>query len=463
MQLKVANMPLSRLLRPRLLTLTCAPPAARCSRSPLDGQRRCFSVPALVSQDKPTIHDPPRVMQPGQMVEVSSVIRNWWAFPAVGFNSILEVPVYKMESFSAEDDHVVGSVVVPNSIFGQPLRKDLLHKCYWYHRRKLAGYDKQMQMYKWEWPGSNRKYRPQKKGGKGRMGRRKSVGKFDGVHAHALRPKDWGGIKLNKRIIWKSIKVMLSVKYAQGNLKVVDSLNLESHKTKYMVHHLRRLLGRRCKSAMLVHEGHVDVNDNCRWASAHIPSVRRENVEGISVYNLLKYHQLVITEAALAKLIREIQTYPKKHGWGQKFATPDGRPAPVPEKVAGWNNAWIARKERLMSAEFRAKEFFQEQQKWKWSAELRGALKIPRADPLLGFRVKEFLLNPEKPVWDKLESLYADDEPLEDDIDIEEFDELVESLENVSASKQDEEYIDDVSEIQTKPLKALVAAHKLGR
>ena len=35
------------------------------------------------------------VMRPGQMVDVATVVRNWWAFPAVGFNSILEIPVQR--------------------------------------------------------------------------------------------------------------------------------------------------------------------------------------------------------------------------------------------------------------------------------------------------------------------------------------------------------------------------------
>lgn len=420
-------------------------------------QRRNFSAPVVAQLGKPTVHDAPQIMQPGEIVDVATVVRNWWAFPAVGFNSILEMPVHKLEYLSNDAPSVVGSVVVPNSIFGVPLRKDLIHKAYWYHRRKLAGYDNTMQLYKWEWPGSNRKVRTQKKAGKGRMGRRKSVGKFDGVHAHALRPKDWSEIKMGKRIIWKSIKVMLSVKYAQGSITVVDSFNLQSHKTKHMVQHLRRLLGRRCHSALLVHEGHLDINDNCRWACAHIPAVRRENVEGISVYNLMKFHQLVISEAALTKLIKEVQTYPRKRGWGQRFATPDGKPAPVPEKVPGWNKAWIARKERLMNAEFRAKEFFQEQQKWKWSNELRGPLKVPREDPLSRFRVKDFLLSPEKPLWDKLESLYADDEPLEEEPEMDEFDDLIETMENSNQRGEEREsaLIEDAIEIREQSLKAL--------
>eukprot|EP00441_Pelagodinium_beii_P027709 CAMPEP_0197681962 /NCGR_PEP_ID=MMETSP1338-20131121/95755_1 /TAXON_ID=43686 ORGANISM="Pelagodinium beii, Strain RCC1491" /NCGR_SAMPLE_ID=MMETSP1338 /ASSEMBLY_ACC=CAM_ASM_000754 /LENGTH=339 /DNA_ID=CAMNT_0043263375 /DNA_START=32 /DNA_END=1047 /DNA_ORIENTATION=+ len=321
-----------------------------------------------------------------------------------------------------------------------------------------------MQLYKWEWPGANKKFRTQKKSGKGRMGRRKAPGRFDGVHSHALRPRDWGKTKMNKRVVWKALKYMLSVKFAQNSIKVVDSFNLQSHKTKYLVQHLRRLLGRRCHSALLIHEGHLDINDNCRWASAHIPAIRRENVEGVSVYNLLKYHEVVITETALAKLIKEIQTYPRKRGWGQRFATPDGKPAPAPQKVEGWNRAWVEKKERLRNSEFRAREFFQESQKWKWSTETKGPLKVPRTESMTGFRVKDFLLNPEKPVWEKLESLYADDEPLEEDIEEEEFDELVEGLEaglDRSEARQSA-LIEDPKEVSQSGLRQLTAALEHG-
>ena len=68
-------------------------------------------------------------------------------------------------------------------------------------------------------------------------------------------------------------------------------------------------------------------------ASAHIACVHRENVEGVSVYKLLKYHQLIITESALAKLIQEVHGYPAKRGWPQRFATPDG-------DIVIWHRAW---------------------------------------------------------------------------------------------------------------------------
>lgn len=397
------------------------------------------------------------VRRPGETADVATVIRNWWAYPAVGFGASLELPVQKFEVLDAEKTEL-GSVVVPNSIFGLPIRKDLIFKAYWYHRRKLAGYQDTMQLYKWEWPGANRKVRSQKASGKGRMGRRKAPGKFEGSHCHALRPRDWGQRKMNARVLWQAVRCMLSVKFVQNSIKVVDSFNLQSHKTKHLVQHLRRLLGRRCHSALLVHEGHVDVNDNCRWASAHVPAIRRENVEGLSVYNLLKYHQVVITEAALTKLLKEIFLFPRRRAWTQRFATPDQRPAPVPSKVPGWNRAWVEKKERLRNSEFRAREFFQESLKWKWSSELKGPLKVPRTDALSGFRVKDFLLSPEAPAWEKLESLYGDEEPLEEDLDDEEFSELVDNLDALRSRGEARADALERSDVAEKGLRQLAAA-----
>ncbi|CAJ1364142.1 unnamed protein product [Effrenium voratum] len=331
----------------------------------------------------------------------------------------------------------------------------MIYKVYWFHRRKLQGYCDTMQMFKWEWPKPNKKVRSQKKSGKSRMGRRTAPGRFEGSHTHALRPRDWGKTRCPTRIIWQAVKCMLSVKFAQNSIKVVDSFNLQSHKTKHLVQHLRRLLGRKCHSALLIHEGHLDINDNCRWASAHIPAIRRENVEGVSVYNLLKYHEVVITEMALAKLIKEIQVYPRKMNWCQKFATPDGKIAPAPQKVEGWNRAWVEKKEQIRRSEFRAREFFRASLKWKWSSDLKGPLKIPQRDTLAHFRVKDILLNPEKPQWEKLESLYNEEEELDEPED-EEYEELLSNLD--ALRRPTNQLIDDPSEVTKKGLRQLEAS-----
>ncbi|KEP67316.1 UNVERIFIED_CONTAM: 50S ribosomal protein L4, putative [Hammondia hammondi] len=393
----------------------------------------------LNSPLSPSVHAAPQVRRPGSVVRMNEVIRHWWSVPAVGFNSVLEVPIYRFEVFqrraeeagegeasvAEEGDHPEeeeGCVVLPNDIFGLPLRPDILYRCYWFYRRAIAGWTERMQLFKWEWPGSKRKLRTQQRSGRARIGWRKAPGKYVGVKAHPLRPHDQR-IKINKRLLWQGLKIMLSAKFAQGQITVVDHFNLQSHKTKHCVRHLRRLLGRKCPSALLVHEGTTDVNDNFRYATAHILAVRRENVEGINVYNLLKYRQLVITEKALLKLIYNIQTYPEKRGWLPKYATPDGKPAPVPEKVEGWDREWRQMKERERNAKFSKALLRERILKWKWSDETKGAIKIPRVDPFKGFRLARFSLHEPTMPWEKFEENYVDTDPLEDEEDGDMFDE----------------------------------------
>ncbi|GBE60521.1 mitochondrial ribosomal protein L4 [Babesia ovata] len=243
-----------------------------------------------------------------------------------------------------------------------------------------------MQLYKWEWPGSTRKWRKQQKTGKARIGWKKSPGKYLGVFAHPIRPIDHR-TKIQRRVLWVGLKVMLSVKFTQSQINLVDSFLMKSHKTKYAVDSLRRILGNNCNSALLVFCGNSDANENFRWATANIPGVRIETVEGVNVYNLLKYRQLVLTEAALKKLIHLIEEYPRKMDWLPRFATPNNTPAPIPEKVKGWNKVWReSRMGRKLASQ--CKEQWLEQVKnWKWSSEPKGALKVPRHDPLEAFRL----------------------------------------------------------------------------
>lgn len=376
----------------------------------------------LAASDPPALLEPLKVRGGGDIIEIKELIRNWSTIPAVGFNSILKLPVYKFERLTkTEHSHltsaeaVQGEVIIPNDVFGVPLRKDIAFRVYQYHRRALAGYQETMQLYKWEWVGRNAKHRKQLETGRSRMGRRKAPGKYEGVFAHPLRPKDWRQ-GINRRMVYKGLKIMLSAKFAQNQITVVDSFNVGSHKTKHLVSHIRNLLGTRCNSALLVHEGHRDVNDNFRWASAHLPQVRRENVEGVNVYTLSKYREIVITEKALRKLIYNLHEYPKRQGWLPVNATPDGNQAPIPSPVPGWNSEWLEKRRKLQASEFRSKLFNEERRKWKWSSSLKGPVKIPAFDHLKGFRVKHHSLfeesRNEKLKKFEFQELFADDEPV---------------------------------------------------
>jgi len=70
------------------------------------------------------------------------------------------------------------------------------------------------------------------------------------------------------------------------------------------------------------------------------------------------------------------------------------------------------------------------------------------------------MLEPEKPIWEKLESLYVDDEPLEEDPEEDEFEDLIGTLEDSQqlGSAQRTELIDAPGEIEQKGLAALATS-----
>jgi large subunit ribosomal protein L4 len=90
----------------------------------------------------------------------------------------------------------------------------------------------------------------------------------------------------------------LSLKNRDGKIIVVDKLELEEAKTKLMVKALAEL---QVTSALIV----VSRPDTTiERSSRNIPAVKVLRVEGLNVYDLLRYEHLILTEGAL-KLLEE--------------------------------------------------------------------------------------------------------------------------------------------------------------
>lgn len=73
----------------------------------------CFTPSVPYPSDKPvpldsplspSVHAAPQVRRPGSVVRMNEVIRHWWSVPAVGFNGVLEVPIYKFELFRRQEE-----------------------------------------------------------------------------------------------------------------------------------------------------------------------------------------------------------------------------------------------------------------------------------------------------------------------------------------------------------------------
>ena len=93
-----------------------------------------------------------------------------------------------------------------------------------------------------------------------------------------------------------ALKSVLTSKVQEGNLVVVDKLELNEIKTKNMVNVLNNL---KVNKALVVLDSK---NLNVQASARNIENVKTSLVNTINVYDLLKYDSLVLTEDAIKKI-----------------------------------------------------------------------------------------------------------------------------------------------------------------
>ncbi len=135
----------------------------------------------------------------------------------------------------------------------------------------------------------------QKGTGRARQGSKRSPLLIGGGTVFGPRPRNYEQ-KVNKKIVRKAIQAVLADKYQSGKLIVVE--NLESNgKTKDMH---TCLDGRGLLPALVVtnerHSLALRAVRNLKWAKAL-------SVEGFSVYEAVRFENLVIEQKALQKLL----------------------------------------------------------------------------------------------------------------------------------------------------------------
>lgn len=90
----------------------------------------------------------------------------------------------------------------------------------------------------------------------------------------------------------------LSLKNQEGKLIVLDKLELEEAKTKLMANALAEL---KIQSALVVVS---QADAKIERAARNLPKIKVLRVEGLNVYDLLRYDHLILMEGAL-KLLEE--------------------------------------------------------------------------------------------------------------------------------------------------------------
>jgi len=185
----------------------------------------------------------------------------------------------------------VSEVDLPDSIFNVSVKSDLLHEVVKMQlARKRSG--TACVKNRSDVAGSTRKLFRQKGTGRARRGDIKSPLLRSGGVIFGPHPKsyDYSMPKKKRRL---ALKMALSSKCINNNLLVVDKIELLEPRTKKVVEITNAL---KVKNALILTDCE---NTNLELAARNIPGVKVMRSEGLNVYDILKYQNLVLLEDSI--------------------------------------------------------------------------------------------------------------------------------------------------------------------
>lgn len=138
----------------------------------------------------------------------------------------------------------------------------------------------------------------QKGTGRARAGTSRSpIWKGGGI-VFGPKPRDYS-MNVPKKIKKQALCGAISQKRADGNLTILDKIELNEIKTAKIAEILNKL---DLKSVLIVEEG----NKNLVLSAKNIPGVKILSPEGLNLYDILYYKDLVITQPCLEKIQRRL-------------------------------------------------------------------------------------------------------------------------------------------------------------
>jgi large subunit ribosomal protein L4 len=189
----------------------------------------------------------------------------------------------------------VGSVDLADAVFGAPVNEALLYEAV---RHTQAGKRRGTASTKTrhEVAGSGKKLWKQKGTGRARMGSIRSPLWRHGGTVWGPQPRDYS-YHLPKKMQIGALRSALSAKLRDGELRIMNEFALSEPKTKQMREKLSGIEA--AKTVLLVNN---DENRNLVLSSRNLEGVKLVTSRELSVYDLLKYAQVILSEAAARKL-----------------------------------------------------------------------------------------------------------------------------------------------------------------
>ena len=189
----------------------------------------------------------------------------------------------------------VGEVSLSDAVFGIEPNQAVVHEAVKNHLANLRQ-GTQSALTRAEVSGGGKKPWRQKGTGHARQGSTRSPQWTHGGIVFAPKPRDYAYV-LNKKVKRLALKSALSAKVADGSMIVVDSIKLDAIKTADFRKFLSAVKADG-KSVVILPEK----DDTVVKSARNIPGVSTTTATILNVYDILNAKNLVVDQAALAKI-----------------------------------------------------------------------------------------------------------------------------------------------------------------
>ena len=205
---------------------------------------------------------------------------------------MLSLPLYDMSKKK------VGNVDLSDAVFAQEVRPHLLNDAVRYQIAKRYEYRTANSLTRTEVHGTRKKMYKQKGTGQARHGDAKAPIFVGGGKAHGPKPRRVQR-KLNKKVKRAALISALSLNQKQDRLFVVDKLELGNLNSKSASACLKAF---GVKTALVVNSNSAEQEQFFNRSVSNIESVKFIAPEGVNVFDILKYKNLIISKKAVEKL-----------------------------------------------------------------------------------------------------------------------------------------------------------------
>ena len=200
----------------------------------------------------------------------------------------MQVPVYNLAG------EVVKHIEVSDQVFAVPFNEGVVHQVM-VMQRANARQGTASTKTRSEVSGTSAKMFRQKGTGSARAGSRRSPLRRGGGVAFGPHPRSYRQ-EMPKKMRRLALRCALSAKAGDGELKILEELKLEEHKTKKMAQILATL-GADSSTLIVTSEP----EDNVIKSARNLPGTKTMTANLLNVVDILSYNVLLMTEAAVRK------------------------------------------------------------------------------------------------------------------------------------------------------------------